>query len=110
MKSFIMASSFKKTTLTYLASKIPEENVDELRKMFIAFDTDGDGKISAKEFKVGMQNHGVVYNQEEVNEIMNSIDLNGNGFLDYTEFLAGCMKSKIYLNEDLIKASFAYFD
>ncbi len=46
MKNFIQASNLKKTTLTYLASKLPEESIDELRKMFIAFDTSGDGKIS----------------------------------------------------------------
>lgn len=32
------ASTFKKTTLTYLASKIPEKNIDELRRTFIQID------------------------------------------------------------------------
>lgn len=41
---------------------------------------------------------------------MNSLDTNHNGNIDYTEFLAGCMKSKIYLKEDNIKAAFEYFD
>lgn len=41
---------------------------------------------------------------------MNSVDTNGNGYIDYTEFIAGCMKSKIYLKEDHLKAAFQYFD
>ncbi len=57
-----------------------------------------------------MGKHGYVYSSKEVEEIMAHIDLNNNGFLDYTEFLAGCMKSKIYLNEEVIKNSFRYFD
>ena len=38
------------------------------------------------------------------------LDTNNNGYVDYTEFIAGCMKSKIYLNEEHLKNSFAYFD
>jgi calcium-dependent protein kinase len=38
------------------------------------------------------------------------LDTNNNGYVDYTEFLAGCMKSKIYLKEDYLKMTFAYFD
>ena len=41
---------------------------------------------------------------------MKKLDTNQNGFIDYTEFLAGCMKSKIYLKEDHLKAAFGYFD
>ena len=46
MKSFLDASNLKKTTLTYLASKLPEKNIDELRKMFISLDLNGDGRLS----------------------------------------------------------------
>ena len=38
------------------------------------------------------------------------LDTNNNGYIEYTEFLAGCMKSKIYLKEDYLKMTFAYFD
>lgn len=45
------AVSFKKATLLYLASRLPERNIDELRKLFISIDKDGDGTITADEFK-----------------------------------------------------------
>ena len=41
---------------------------------------------------------------------MSKMDTNHNGYIDYTEFLAGCMKSKIYLKEDYLRAAFSYFD
>ena len=41
---------------------------------------------------------------------MDKLDTNNNGYIDYTEFLAGCMKSKIYLKEDYLRAAFSYFD
>lgn len=106
MKNFLDASNLKKTTLTYLASKLPEKNIDELRKMFISLDLNGDGKLSAEEFSLGLKQYGLKYSDEEVMDIMNSVDTNGNGFIDYTEFIAGCMKSKIYLKEDHLRAAF----
>ena len=41
---------------------------------------------------------------------MSNLDLNDNGSIDYTEFLAGCMRSKIYLKEDHLRAAFEFFD
>jgi serine/threonine protein kinase len=35
MKKFIEAASFKKATLIYLAAKLPEKDLEELRKLFI---------------------------------------------------------------------------
>jgi calcium-dependent protein kinase len=43
-------------------------------------------------------------------DLIYMLDTNNNGYIDYTEFLAGCMKSKIYLREDYLKMTFAYFD
>ena len=53
----------------------------EIREMFKVFDMDGNGFISAEEFKWTMMNLG---NQltEEVNEIIKTADLNGDGQID----------------------------
>lgn len=45
MKQFIKAHTFKKTTLMFLASKLPEEFFDDLRRSFIKIDRNGNGKI-----------------------------------------------------------------
>lgn len=50
MKKFIEAANFKKATLIYLAAKLPEKDLEELRKLFIQVDSNGDGKITIDEF------------------------------------------------------------
>lgn len=45
------AANFKKAILIYMASKLPETNIDELRKLFIQMDLNGDGRITSDEFK-----------------------------------------------------------
>lgn len=38
MKSFMEAANLKKATLIYLAAKLPEENIEDLRSLFIKVD------------------------------------------------------------------------
>jgi len=97
MRKFYDAANFKKATLIYLAAKLPEKDLDELRKLFIALDYNGDGKITLDEFSKALVNYGIGYQPEECRALMDKVDTNNNGYIDYTEFLAGCMKSKIYL-------------
>ncbi|CDW87482.1 protein kinase domain containing protein [Stylonychia lemnae] len=110
MKNFMQAVNLKKTTLIYLASKLPEKNIDELRKLFIQIDLDGDGIITSEEFKHALTIYGFQIDKDEIEQLVNQIDTNNNGFIDYTEFIAGCMKSKIYLREENIRGAFQYFD
>lgn len=44
------ASNMKKTILIYLAAKLPEKSLEDLRKLFIKVDSNGDGKITIDEF------------------------------------------------------------
>jgi len=50
MRRFMDAVNLKKATLIYLASKLPEKDIEELRKLFIQIDLNGDGRISGEEF------------------------------------------------------------
>ena len=44
------ATKFKKATLTYMAWKIPESSIEDLRSTFIKIDSDSDGTITVDEF------------------------------------------------------------
>jgi calcium-dependent protein kinase len=111
MKLFVGANTFKKTTLMFLASKLPERFFEDLRKTFIQIDQNGDGKIEEEEFVKALSGvDDIEFSRDEIKELMHALDTNQSGCIDYTEFLAGCMKSKIYLNRDHLMQAFEYFD
>lgn len=110
IKDFMEASNMKKTILMYLAAKLPEKSIEDLRELFIKVDINGDGRITTDEFQKSLTIFGATFNEMEMKQLIDKLDTNNNGFIDYTEFLAGCMKSKIYLNEVNLKHAFQYFD
>jgi calcium-dependent protein kinase len=103
MKNFVEAVNFKRATLTYMASKLPEKHLQDLRQIFISIDVNGDGKIDSSEFETALSQVGLKFSIDEIKDFVNKVDTNANGFIDYTEFLAGCMRSKIYLKEDHLR-------
>ncbi|KAI5000594.1 hypothetical protein ZWY2020_005183 [Hordeum vulgare] len=62
--------------------------IGEFRRVFSAFDQDGDGKISAAELQLCMKAAlGGDMSVEEVQSLMASADTDGDGLLDKEEFL-----------------------
>jgi len=60
---------------------------EELISVFKTFDIDGDGSISAEEFRKGMMTLGHHLSAKEVKGLMNEVDADGNGEIDYEEFV-----------------------
>ena len=69
----------KRMTLT-------EEQRQEIKEAFDLFDTDGSGKIDAKELKVAMKALGFESKKEEIRKIIADIDKEGSGQIDYRDF------------------------
>ncbi|MFJ5222222.1 EF-hand domain-containing protein [Streptomyces sp. NPDC088400] len=64
-------------------------DIDEARKAFERFDADGDGRITAAEYKSAMAQLGDFHVTETVAQaVINSHDGNGDGLLTFDEFLA----------------------
>lgn len=79
-----------KTTLTFLASRIPEEQIENLRKAFIKIDVNGDGVLSKEELIEGVSKVPDCHIKEEDWDLaIQLMDTNNNGYIDYTEFIAG---------------------
>ncbi len=94
----------------YMASKMPEQYIEDVRQTFIAIDNNGDGRIQLNELRKAFDILNIQYDEKSLPQIVAQVDTNNNGFIDYTEFIASCMKAKIYLNETFIKEAFDYFD
>ena len=68
-------------------------DIDDVRKAFDRFDGDGDGLITAAEYKSAMAQLGDHYVTESVAQaVINAHDGNGDGLLDFDEFLASRSK------------------
>ena len=74
-----------------MSPKIREQirkNKTNLKKIFIAFDADGDGSISAPELRLGMKHLGIDLSSKEIAELIKVMDANGDGSIDWNEFQA----------------------
>lgn len=111
MRNYIETVNFKRTTLTLIASRIPEDQIKALREAFSKFDKNGDGKLTVDELKEGVQMiRGCQLTEGDIEMAMSIMDSNKNGYIDYTEFIAACLQSYNYLKENHLKTAFSYFD
>lgn len=111
MSNYMDTVNLKRTTLTFIASRIPEDQITNLREVFSKFDTNGDGRLNLEELQAGVKKvKGIGLKEEDVEKVMRVMDSNNNGYIDYTEFIAGCLQSYNYLQETHLKSAFTYFD
>jgi calcium-dependent protein kinase len=104
MTSYMETVNLKRTTLTFIASRIPEDQISNLREVFSKFDTNGDGRLNLEELKAGVKKvQGIGIEEVDIENVMKVMDCNNNGFIDYTEFIAGCLQSYNYLQETHLK-------
>jgi Ca2+-binding EF-hand superfamily protein len=59
-----------------------------MRRAFALFDADGDGAISAREFRQGMSALNLHLRFDEIDDLMHLCDKGGNGQISYDEFIS----------------------
>ena len=98
-------------TLTYIASRLNENDVSNLREIFTSFDKNKDGHISLEELKNGLEKlNGKEIDNQEIEKIFLSLDTDKNGQIGYTEFLASIINERTYLNEERLYEAFVNLD
>lgn len=111
MENYISSVQLKRTTLSLIASRIPEDQIQNLRNAFTIIDVNGDGQLTIEELKLGLTKiPGINLNLDDLGKAMTMIDTNQNGLIDYTEFIAACLHSYNYLKESHLRSAFSYFD
>jgi calcium-dependent protein kinase len=100
MQNYMDSVHLKRTTLSFIASRIPEDQIQTLRQAFSKMDVNGDGQLTIDELKNGLKEiPDIKLNEKDITNAMTVIDANQNGLIDYTEFIAACLQSYNYLQE-----------
>ena len=108
---YFKGSALKKMSLMFIASRLDENEIQNLKKAFEAFDKCKDGQISYEELKQGLlQLKASNINENEIVKLFKSIDVDQNGRIDYTEFLAATLQKINYLKKERLLETFCMFD
>ena len=111
LKQYKEMSQLKKMVLVYIASRLQENEISDLKIIFQAFDKDNDGQINYKEFEQGiLQSKSLSIKPNEIRAYFDSIDTDKNGKIEYTEFIAACLQNKIIIKEEKLYEAFSAFD
>ncbi|KAK7264893.1 hypothetical protein RJT34_32506 [Clitoria ternatea] len=70
---------------------------EELRRVFLTFDKNGDGFITKQELRESLRNIRIMMSEREVDDIVVKYDSNGDGLIDFEEF---CLLTNECLGED----------
>ena len=109
--NFHKASEIKKMGLMFIASRLDENEINDLKKVFSAFDKGKDGQISYEEFKAGLMDlKSNKISEKEIKELFQKIDVDKNGKIDYTEFIAASIDEANFYRKERMLEAFESFD
>ena len=109
--NFKNTTEMKKISLMFIASRLDENEINNLKNVFMAFDEGKDGQISFDELKKGLeQMHSKKYTDEEIEDLFNALDVDHNGKIDYTEFISATLEEAEYLKQERLSEAFMNFD
>ena len=112
LKNYKSDSVIQETALAYLVHNFPQmKDVVNACKLFNQIDTSGDGKITQAELLKGLQKKIKSDTlEEDVAKIYKNIDMDNNGYIEYEEFVRAAVSKERFLNENILRFAFRYFD
>ena len=112
LKSYKRDSIIQETALAYLVHNFPQmRDVVNACKLFNQIDVNGDGKINKQELLKGLQSKMRSPTLEkDVEQIYKNIDMDNNGYIEYEEFVRAAVSKEKFLNENVLRYAFRYFD
>ena len=109
--NFVNGSFIKKMGLMFIASRLDENEINNLKNVFSAIDKSKDGQISFEELKKGLlELKSSHLSEEELKKVFDSIDVDKNGKIDYTEFIAATIETANYYRQERLLEAFENFD
>merc|ERR1712048_182725 len=110
LRGFRSQNKLKKAALHIIANQLDADSIKQLRDTFMMLDENGDGQLTVKEMKDGIQKAGLKEVPPDLQQIMEEVDSDGSGVIDYTEFLAATLDKKMYTQEEVCWQAFRVFD
>ena len=112
LKAYKRDSIIQETALAYLVHNFPQmKDVVNACKLFNQIDVNGDGKINKQELLKGLQSKMRSPTLEkDVEQIYKNIDMDNNGYIEYEEFVRAAVSKEKFLNENVLRYAFRYFD
>ncbi|CAD7703849.1 unnamed protein product [Ostreobium quekettii] len=110
MSEFTQCNRLKRVALKLIASQMPEEETEGLRKMFKAMDTDGSGTLSVAELQEALTKKGASVEELELLTLVEKVDLDDNGEIDYEEFMAANVQMQKLDSDQNIRMAFKHLD
>ena len=109
--NFAKGSFIKKMGLMFIASRLDENEINNLKNVFSAFDTGKDGQISYEELRKGLMDmKSNKMTEEDIKKLFEALDVDQNGKIDYTEFIAATMDEANYYKHERLLEAFESFD
>jgi len=110
LQGFRSQNKLKKAALHVIATQLSDDQIKGLRDIFVALDGNGDGTLTLKELKEGLEKANLKEIPQNLKEIMEGIDTSGEGKIDYTEFLASTIDQQQLIKADVCWQAFRAFD
>ncbi|CAE7407104.1 CPK2 [Symbiodinium natans] len=110
LRGFRSQNKLKKAALHIIAGQLNEDQIKQLRDIFMMIDGNGDGYLTVNELKEGLSKAGLKDIPGDLLQIMQEVDSDGSGNIDYTEFLAATLDKRMYIQEDVCWSAFRVFD
>lgn len=110
LAGFRANSRLQQATLQYIASNLTAgQQIEELRKAFVALDKNGDGHLTVSELKVGYENISLS-SSVKIDEILKRCDTDLNGMIDYNEFITATINWQKHLSQEMLESAFKAYD
>jgi len=103
-------NKLKRAVLQLLTRELSEFQIQELRKKFMALDTQGDGLLSPEELVDGMRHVGYEMSDAELKQVMAALDGTGRQRIGYKEFISALIERRVKFDRQQLWECFKKFD
>jgi calcium-dependent protein kinase len=105
--------NLQKATLYFIIHNCTNKSeLSEIRKLFVKFDSNCDGKLTMEEFSDGIKSccKYIKTTDTELESLMTGMDLDKSGYIDYEEFLTATYNPALLLTDKNLQSAFDLFD